>query len=72
MTHPIRDPRTEALFNDRGAPVRYTMSTRLTRLEPVHPGEILHEDFMKPLGIRINRRVRDIVVSPGRIGATVI
>lgn len=47
------------------------MATRRKRLEPIHPGEILLEDFMKPLGISINRLSRDIVVPPGRISAIV-
>ncbi|WP_413935513.1 HigA family addiction module antitoxin [Nitrospira sp. BLG_1] len=40
-------------------------------LEPIHPGEILLEEFMKPMGISINRLARDIRVSPGRISAIV-
>jgi addiction module HigA family antidote len=40
-------------------------------LDPIHPGEILLEDFMKPLGISINRLARDIAVSPGRISEIV-
>jgi len=40
-------------------------------LEPIHPGEILLEDFMKPMGISINRLARDVVVPPGRISAIV-
>lgn len=36
-------------------------------LEPIHPGEILLEDFMKPMDISINRLARDIAVPPGRI-----
>ena len=47
------------------------MATRRKRLEPIHPGEVLLEDFMKPLGISINRLSRDIVVPPGRISAIV-
>lgn len=35
-------------------------------LEPIHPGEILREEFLKPMGISINRLARDIVVPPGR------
>jgi plasmid maintenance system antidote protein VapI len=27
------------------------MSMRTERLRPVHPGEVLREDFMKPLGL---------------------
>ena len=39
--------------------------------DPVHPGEILLEDFMKPLGISINQLARDLDVPPNRIGAIV-
>ena len=38
-------------------------------LDPIHPGEILLEEFMKPLGIGINRLARDLAVPPGRISA---
>lgn len=40
-------------------------------LDPIHPGEILLEDFMKPLGISTNRLARDLAVAPGRISAIV-
>lgn len=40
-------------------------------LDPIHPGEILLEEFMKPLGISINRLARDIAVPPGRISEIV-
>jgi addiction module HigA family antidote len=33
----------------------------------VHPGEILLEEFLKPLGISQNRLGRDLGVSPRRI-----
>lgn len=41
------------------------------RLDPIHPGEILLEEFMKPAGISINRLARDIAVPPGRISEIV-
>ena len=44
---------------------------RRKRLDPIHPGEILREEFMKPLGVSINRLARDIAVPPGRISAIV-
>lgn len=47
------------------------MTAKHKRLEPIHPGEILLEDFMKPMGISINRLARDIAVPPGRISAIV-
>lgn len=40
-------------------------------LEPIHPGEILFEEFMKPMGISINMLARDIAVPPGRVSAIV-
>lgn len=44
---------------------------RTKLLDPIHPGEILLEEFMKPLGISINRLARDVAVPPGRISAIV-
>ena len=40
-------------------------------LDPIHPGEILLEDFMKPLGISINQLARDLNVPPNRISGIV-
>jgi addiction module HigA family antidote len=37
------------------------------RLSPVHPGEILREDLLKPLGISINRLGRDLRVPVTRM-----
>ena len=36
-------------------------------LPPVHPGEVLQEDFLKPLGLSQRRVAKDIGVSPLRI-----
>jgi len=30
------------------------MKRPINRLRPVHPGEILREDFLTPLGLRVN------------------
>ena len=38
---------------------------------PVHPGEILLEEFMKPLGLSQTRLGRDLGVSPRRINEIV-
>jgi antitoxin HigA-1 len=38
-----------------------------TKLAPVHPGEVLLEDFMKPLGLSAYRVAKDIGVEPIRI-----
>ena len=40
-------------------------------LDPIHPREILMQDFMKPLGLSINQLARDLDVPPNRIGAVV-
>ena len=47
------------------------MATKRKLLQPIHPGEILLEEFMKPLGVSINRLAREIAVPPGRISAIV-
>lgn len=36
-------------------------------LDPIHPGEILFEEFMKPHGLSINRLARNLHVPPNRI-----
>ncbi|MBS0472594.1 MAG: HigA family addiction module antidote protein [Proteobacteria bacterium] len=37
------------------------------KLDPIPPGEILLEEFMKPLGVSQNRLARDIDVNPARV-----
>ena len=39
----------------------------MNKIPPVHPGEILEEEFLKPLAISQNRLGRDLGVSPRRI-----
>ena len=41
------------------------------KLAPVHPGEILLEEFMLPLGLSQTRLGRDLGVSPRRINEIV-
>jgi addiction module HigA family antidote len=41
------------------------------KLAPVHPGEILLEEFMQPLGLSQTRLGRDLGVSPRRINEIV-
>jgi len=41
------------------------------KLAPVHPGEILLEEFMKPLGLSQTRLGRNLGVSPRRINEIV-
>ncbi|MDO9559393.1 MAG: HigA family addiction module antitoxin [Syntrophales bacterium] len=40
-------------------------------LDPIPPGEILYEEFMKPLCLSANQLARDIDVPPGRISEIV-
>ncbi|RJX36455.1 MAG: addiction module antidote protein, HigA family [Desulfarculus sp.] len=37
------------------------------KLAPIHPGEVLFEEFMKPLGLSQNQVGRDLGVPPRRI-----
>ncbi len=41
------------------------------KLTPIHPGEILLEEFLKPLGISQYRIARDLSVPPRRINEIV-
>ncbi len=41
------------------------------KLAPIHPGEILLEEFLKPMGISQYRLAKDISVPPRRINEIV-
>ena len=43
----------------------------MTRLEPVHPGEILKHDFMEPFGLSATALAKAIGVTPARINEIV-
>ncbi|MBC8478938.1 MAG: HigA family addiction module antidote protein [FCB group bacterium] len=47
------------------------MSTT-TKLKPIHPGEVLLEEFLKPLELSQNKIARDIGVPPRRINEIVL
>ena len=47
------------------------MRNRNNELELIPPGEILLEEFMKPMGISINRLAREIAVPPNRVSGIV-
>ena len=47
------------------------MTKRQTLMPPVHPGEVLREDFMKPLGLTVNKVALDLHVPATRIGEIV-
>jgi len=44
---------------------------RRKQLAPIHPGEILREDLMRPLGITVSALARDIGVPANRISQIV-
>jgi addiction module HigA family antidote len=43
----------------------------MKKIAPIHPGEILDEEFLKPLAISQNRLGKDLGVSPRRINEIV-
>src|SRR6201998_2176215 len=47
------------------------MSKSNELMPPVHPGEILREDFMKPLGLSVNKLALELHVPATRIGEIV-
>ena len=42
------------------------------KLSPIHPGEILAEEFLKPLGISQYRLANDLSVPPRRINEIIL
>jgi len=44
----------------------------MKKISPMHPGEILSEEFLKPFGISQSRLGRDLGVSPRRINEIVL
>jgi antitoxin HigA-1 len=44
---------------------------RQKKMPPIHPGEVLLEDFLKPLGISQYRLAKDLRVPPRRINEIV-
>jgi antitoxin HigA-1 len=49
--------------------VSTSLSTKL--MPPVHPGEVLREDFMKPLHLTVNKLALELRVPATRIGEIV-
>ena len=44
---------------------------RIKKIPPIHPGEILLEDFLEPMGISQYKLAKDISVPPRRINEIV-
>jgi len=45
---------------------------KTNKLPPIHPGEILREEFMKPLGLSQNALARALNIPPRRINEIVL
>ena len=45
---------------------------KVKKLPPIHPGEILREEFMKPLGLSQNALARALNIPPRRINEIVL
>jgi len=43
----------------------------ISKMSPIHPGEVLLEEFLKPMGISQYRLAKDISVPPRRINEIV-
>jgi len=43
------------------------MARRLSKMLPIHPGETLREDFLKPFGLTANRLALELVVPVTRV-----
>jgi addiction module HigA family antidote len=71
---------TERLFHDEQSRRLPTQIQRVARrkllktnkLSPIHPGEILREEFMKPRGLSQNALARALNVPPRRINEIVL
>jgi antitoxin HigA-1 len=51
--------------------MRVTAQEAEQKMAPIHPGEILLEEFLKPMGISQYRLAKDTNVDPRRINAIV-
>ena len=50
---------------------RVVMPNKKNRMPPVHPGEILREDLMKPLGLTVKGLARELKISINRMSEIV-
>ena len=51
--------------------LKVTVQQGQQKMEPIHPGEVLLEEFLEPMGISQYRLAKDINVPPRRINAIV-
>src|SRR3989338_8505190 len=52
--------------------LKEVMAMKKKKLHPVHPGEVLNEEFLKPMGISQNRLALSISVPARRINEIVL
>ncbi len=45
---------------------------KMNKMEPLHPGEVLREEFLKPLGLSQNKLAMDLHVPARRINEIVL
>ena len=45
----------------------HTMAKKTKTMSPIHPGETLREDFLKPLGLTVNRLSLELIVPASRV-----
>lgn len=45
----------------------YKEKMAIKRIKPIHPGTVLREEFLKPMGLSQNKLGNDLGVSPRRI-----
>ncbi len=49
-----------------------TIEVQMKKLRNIHPGEVLNEEFLKPMGLSQNLLAREIDVPPRRINEIVL
>ena len=47
------------------------MKKKIESLDPIHPGEILREEFLRPMAISLNQLARDLDVPLNRVSLIV-
>ncbi len=47
------------------------MPKKNRRMSPIHPGEILREDLMEPLGLTVSSLARELKISPNKMSKIV-
>jgi addiction module HigA family antidote len=73
MANMLRMERWRRLSSrDRGLSQVRVMEMPKREIQPVHPGEILLEEFLKPMGLSQNRLALSIGVHPRRINEIVL